>query len=210
MLVHAPGNRIVRKTAVERDRQNAWTRGKKQTFREYVAQTAVAGLRSEPVHDWLSLHRRLAEDGLYLSQMDGKFLVMDGWDRNREGVQLDSFGPSWCAEKLMKKMGDYTPVPKDIFSQVEAPGRYNPDFIAADVRRKKSLKQKVCSSMPVVILENVCRKWHGKDGWKTARLFTAHWLKRDYGCVFSMVTWLSVTVMIITRLPFVLTAYGRC
>ncbi|MCV4731434.1 relaxase/mobilization nuclease domain-containing protein, partial [Escherichia coli] len=30
--VHAPGNRIVRKTAVERDRQNAWTRGKKQTF----------------------------------------------------------------------------------------------------------------------------------------------------------------------------------
>lgn len=76
---------------------------KKQTFREYVAQTAVAGLRSEPVNDWLSLHRRLAEDGLYLSQMDGKFLVMDGWDRNREGVQLDSFGPSWCAEKLMKK-----------------------------------------------------------------------------------------------------------
>nr|WP_251326975.1 hypothetical protein [Escherichia coli] len=66
------------------------------------------------------------------------------------------------------------------------------------VPRKKSLKQKVCSSMPVVILENVCRKWHGKDGWKTAWLFTAHWLKRDYGCVFSMVTWLSVTVMIIT------------
>ncbi|EMW39332.1 relaxase/mobilization nuclease domain protein [Escherichia coli 2785200] len=81
--------------------------------------------------------------------MDGKFLVMDGWDRNREGVQLDSFGPSWCAEKLMKKMGDYTPVPKDIFSQVEAPGRYNPDFIAADVRPEKiaeteSLQQYAC------------------------------------------------------------------
>ncbi len=86
--VHAPGNRIVRKTAVERDRQNAWTRGKKHTFREYVAQTAVAGLRSEPVNDWLSLHRRLAEDGLYLSQMDGKFLVMDGWDRNRKVYSL--------------------------------------------------------------------------------------------------------------------------
>ncbi len=74
---------------------------------------------------------------------------MDGWDRNREGVQLDSFGPSWCAEKLMKKMGDYTPVPKDIFSQVEAPGRYNPDFIAADVRPEKiaeteSLQQYAC------------------------------------------------------------------
>ncbi|MDI8954356.1 hypothetical protein MJO10_31125, partial [Salmonella enterica subsp. enterica serovar Anatum] len=46
----------------------------------------------------------------------------------------------------------------------------------------RDFSQKVCSSMPVVILENVCRKWHGKDGWKTARLFTAHWLKRDYGC----------------------------
>ena len=159
----------------------------KQTFREYVAQTAVAGLRSEPVNDWLSLHRRLAEDGLYLSQMDGKFLVMDGWDRNREGVQLDSFGPSPCAEKLMKKWVTTRQYQRH-FQPVEAPGRYNPDFIAADVRPEKSLKQKVCSSMPVVILENVCRKWHGKDGWKTAGLFTAHWLKRDYGCVFSMVT----------------------
>lgn len=119
--------------------------------------------------------------------MDGKFLVMDGWDRNREGVQLDSFGPSPVCRKTHEKMGDYTPVPKDIFSRGST-RRYNPDFIAADVRPEKSLKQKVCSSMPVVTLENVCRKWHGKDGWKTAGLFTAHWLKRDYGCVFSMVT----------------------
>lgn len=110
----------------------------------------------------------------------------------------------------MKKMGDYTPVPKDIFSRVEAPDAIIRTSLPLMFARKKSLKQKVCSSMPVVILENVCRKWHGKDGWKTAGLFTAHWLKRDYGCVFSMVTWLSVTVMIITRLPFVLTAYGRC
>ncbi|EEA0396713.1 relaxase/mobilization nuclease domain-containing protein, partial [Salmonella enterica subsp. enterica serovar Tennessee] len=73
--IHAPGSRIVRKTAAERDRQNAWTRGKKQTFREYVSQTAVAGLRSEPVHDWLSLHRRLAEDGLYLTLQNGSFMV---------------------------------------------------------------------------------------------------------------------------------------
>ncbi len=125
--VHAPGNRIVRKTAVERDRQNAWTRGKKQTFREYVAQTAVAGLRSEPVHDWLSLHRRLAEDGLYLSQMDGKFLVMDGCIATGKVYSLTVW-PFLVCKKLMKKMGDYTPVPKDIFSQVEAPGRHNPQF----------------------------------------------------------------------------------
>ncbi|EDJ9072750.1 IncI1-type relaxase NikB [Salmonella enterica] len=135
--IHAPGSRIVRKTAAERDRQNAWTRGKKQTFREYVSQTAVAGLRSEPVHDWLSLHRRLAEDGLYLTLQNGSFMVMDGWDRNREGVQLDSFGPSWNGDKLRKKMGEYTPVPKDIFSQVGAPGRYKPEAIAADTRPEK-------------------------------------------------------------------------
>ncbi|EDI8721183.1 IncI1-type relaxase NikB [Salmonella enterica] len=135
--IHAPGSRIVRKTAAERDRQNAWTRGKKQTFREYVSQTAVAGLRSEPVHDWLSLHRRLAEDGLYLTLQNGSFMVMDGWDRNREGVQLDSFGPSWNGDKLRKKMGEYTPVPKDIFSQVGAPGRYKPEVIAADTRPEK-------------------------------------------------------------------------
>lgn len=135
--IHAPGSRIVRKTAAERDRQNAWTRGKKQTFREYVSQTAVAGLRSEPVHDWLSLHRRLAEDGLYLTLQNGSFMVMDGWDRNREGVQLDSFGPSWNGDKLRKKMGEYTPVPKDIFSQVGVPGRYKPAVIAADTRPEK-------------------------------------------------------------------------
>lgn len=135
--IHAPGSRIVRKTAAERDRQNAWTRGKKQTFREYVSQMAVAGLRSEPVHDWLSLHRRLAEDGLYLTRQNGSFMVMDGWDRNREGVQLDSFGPSWNGDKLRKKMGEYTPVPKDIFSQVGAPGRYKPEVIAADTRPEK-------------------------------------------------------------------------
>lgn len=135
--IHAPGSRIVRKTAAERDRQNAWTRGKKQTFREYVSQTAVAGLRSEPVHDWLSLHRRLAEDGLYLTLQNGSFMVMDGWDRNREGVQLDSFDPSWNGDKLRKKMGEYTPVPKDIFSQVGVPGRYKPEVIAADTRPEK-------------------------------------------------------------------------
>lgn len=135
--IHAPGSRIVRKTAAERDRQNAWTRGKKQTFREYVSQTAVAGLRSEPVHDWLSLHRRLAEDGLYLTLQNGSFMVMDGWDRNREGVQLDSFGPSWNGDKLRKKMGEYTPVPKDIFSQVGAAGCYKPEVIAADTRPEK-------------------------------------------------------------------------
>ncbi|EHD9149698.1 IncI1-type relaxase NikB [Salmonella enterica] len=135
--IHAPGSRIVRKTAAERDRQNAWTRGKKQTFREYVSQTAVAGLRSEPVHDWLSLHRRLAEDGLYLTLQNGSFMVMDGWDRNREGVQLDSFGPSWNGDKLRKKMGEYTPVPKDIFSQVGVLGRYKPEVIAADTRPEK-------------------------------------------------------------------------
>lgn len=161
-----PGNRIVRKTAVERDRQNAWTRGKNKLFASML-RIAVAGLRSEPVHDWLSLHRRLAEDGLYLFQMDGKFLVMDGWDRNREGVQLDSFGPPWCAEKTHEKMGDYTPVPKDIFSQVGSTDCYNPDFIAADVRPEKiGRNRKVRSSMPVVILRTSAGNGTGRTAGK--------------------------------------------
>lgn len=34
-------------------------------------------------------------------------------------------------------MGEYTPVPKDIFSQVGVPGRYKPEVIAADTRPEK-------------------------------------------------------------------------
>lgn len=88
------------------------------------------------MHDWLSLHRRLAEDGLYLTLQNGSFMVMDGWDRSREGVQLDSFGPSWNGDKLRKRWGIYASS-KDIFSQVGAPGRYKPEVIAADTRPEK-------------------------------------------------------------------------
>ncbi|EJT9668014.1 relaxase/mobilization nuclease domain-containing protein [Salmonella enterica] len=125
--VHAPGNRIVRRTSAERDRLNAWRRGKKQTLKEYIADTAIAGLREKPVSDWLSLHRRLAEDGLYLMVHDGEFMVMDGWERSRAGIALSAFGPSWSGQKLAQKFGDYQPVPQDIFSQVGTPGRYDPD-----------------------------------------------------------------------------------
>ncbi|MBC1043203.1 relaxase/mobilization nuclease domain-containing protein, partial [Escherichia coli] len=117
-FVHAPGNRIVRKTALVRERRNAWRRGKKQTFREYIAQMSIAGLREEPAQDWLSLHKRLASDGLYITMQEGELVVKDGWDRAREGVALSSFGPSWTAEKLGRKLGEYQPVPTDIFSQV--------------------------------------------------------------------------------------------
>jgi hypothetical protein len=43
--VIAPDNRIVRRTSVERDRQSAWTRGRNQSLKEYVADTAIASLR---------------------------------------------------------------------------------------------------------------------------------------------------------------------
>lgn len=111
----------------------------KQTFREYVSQTAVAGLRSEPVHDWLSLHRRLAEDGLYLTLQNGSFMVMDGWDRNREGVQLDSFGPSRNGDKLRKRWGNIRQFERYLQSG-GVPGRYKPEVIAADTRPEKWLK----------------------------------------------------------------------
>ncbi|EOK4693326.1 hypothetical protein ACJQTO_004714, partial [Shigella flexneri] len=47
---------------------------------------------------------------------------------------------------LGRKLGEYQPVPTDIFSQVEAPGRYDPEAINVDIRPEKvaeteSLKQ---------------------------------------------------------------------
>ncbi|HFV0588242.1 TPA: relaxase NikB, partial [Escherichia coli] len=80
---------------------------------------------------------------------EGELVVKDGWDRAREGVALSSFGPSWTAEKLGRKLGEYQPVPTDIFSQVGAPGRYDPEAINVDIRPEKvaeteSLKQYAC------------------------------------------------------------------
>ncbi|MBZ8575531.1 relaxase NikB, partial [Escherichia coli] len=99
--------------------------------------------------DWLSLHKRLASDGLYITMQEGELVVKDGWDRAREGVALSSFGPSWTAEKLGRKLGEYQPVPTDIFSQVGTPGRYDPEAINVDIRPEKvaeteSLKQYAC------------------------------------------------------------------
>ncbi|MCW7187862.1 relaxase/mobilization nuclease domain-containing protein [Escherichia coli] len=79
--------------------------GKKQTFREYIVQMSIAGLREEPAQDWLSLHKRLASDGLYITMQEGELVVKDGWDRAREGVALSSFGPLWTAEKLGAETG---------------------------------------------------------------------------------------------------------
>ncbi|EKH63681.1 relaxase/mobilization nuclease domain protein, partial [Escherichia coli FRIK2001] len=65
---------------------------------------SIAGLREEPAQDWLSLHKRLASDGLYITMQEGELVVKDGWDRAREGVALSSFGPLWTAEKLGRKL----------------------------------------------------------------------------------------------------------
>lgn len=78
----------MRKTALVRERRNAWRRGKKQTFREYIDQMSIAGLREEPAQDWLSLHKRLASDGLYITMQEGELVVKDGWDKAREGIAL--------------------------------------------------------------------------------------------------------------------------
>ncbi|EPU4471950.1 relaxase NikB, partial [Escherichia coli] len=52
-------------------------------------------------------------------------------------------------EKLGRKLGEYQPVPTDIFSQVGTPGRYDPEAINVDIRPEKvaeteSLKQYAC------------------------------------------------------------------
>ncbi len=76
---------------------------------------SIAGLREEPAQDWLSLHKRLASDGLYITMQEGELVVKDGWDRAREGVALSSFGPLWTAEKLGRKLGNIS-LYRQIFS----------------------------------------------------------------------------------------------
>ncbi|EBF3227147.1 relaxase NikB, partial [Salmonella enterica subsp. enterica serovar Derby] len=132
--VIGPGNRIVRRTSLERDRLNAWTRGRKQTLKEYIADTAIAGLREEPVSDWSSLHRRFAQAGLFLAPEAGQLTVKNGWESTSPGVTIGSFGRSWSAEKLVKKLGEFEPPTKDIFRQVGNVGRFDPDRIVTPSR----------------------------------------------------------------------------
>lgn len=124
--VIAPDNRIVRRTSVERDRQSAWTRGRNQSLKEYIADTAIAGLREAPVTDWSSLHQRFAKEGLFISADKGELKVKDGWDSERPAVTLSAFGHAFDTYKLIRKLGDYTPPAQDVFTQVSAVGRYEP------------------------------------------------------------------------------------
>ncbi len=127
--VLAPDNRIVRRTSVERDRQSAWLHGRKPSLKEYIADTAVAGLREAPVTDWPSLHQRFAKAGLFIASDNGELKVKDGWDRKRPGVTLSAFGYSWSTDKLKRKLGEFTPPAQDIFTQVPDVGRYDPDTV---------------------------------------------------------------------------------
>lgn len=135
--VIAPDNRIVRRTSIERDRQSAWKRGRIQSLREYIADTAIAGLREAPVTDWSSLHQRFAKEGLFLSADNGELKVKDGWDSERPGVTLSAFGHAFDTEKLIRKLGEFTPPAQDIFSQVQAVGRYEPEKITVPSRPER-------------------------------------------------------------------------
>lgn len=111
--------------------------------------------------------------------------------------------------KTHEKMGDYTPVPKDIFSRGST-RRYNPHFIAADVRPEKiaeteSLQQYACRHLGERLPE-MAREGRLENCQAIHRTLAdaGLWMRVQHGHR------LSVTVMIITRLPFVLTAYGRC
>lgn len=135
--VIAPDNRIVRRTSVERDRQSAWHRGKSRSLKEYIADTAIAGLRQEPAADWSSMHQRFAKEGLFLIHDGSELKVQDAWDRERPGVTLSAFGYSWDTEKLIRKLGEYTSPAQDIFHQVSAVGRYVPEQVTEPVRPER-------------------------------------------------------------------------
>lgn len=129
--------RIVRKTSVERDRQSAWKRGHTQSFKEYIADTAIAGLREEPVSGWGELHLRFAKEGLFLVQEGAEFKVKDAWERERPGVTLTAYGRSWGTEKLTRKLGEFIPPAQDIFHQVSHVGRFEPKKISEPARPER-------------------------------------------------------------------------
>lgn len=167
---------------------------------------SIAGLREEPAQDWLSLHKRLASDGLYITMQEGELVVKDGWDRAREGVALSSFGPLWTAEKLGRKLGEYQPVPTDIFSQVGTPGRYDPEAINVDIRPEKvaeteSLKQYACRHFAERLPEMA--------SWKVAWMCTELWQRLDYGWGSSTGIWYCMMDLINNRHQYVQTVCGR-
>ncbi|MDF3681108.1 relaxase NikB, partial [Enterobacter hormaechei] len=77
---------------------------------------------------------RFAKEGLFLSADNGELKVKDGWDSERPGVTLSAFGHAFDTEKLIRKLGEFTPPAQDIFSQVQAVGRYEPEKITVPTR----------------------------------------------------------------------------
>ncbi|PPY46151.1 relaxase/mobilization nuclease domain-containing protein [Cronobacter sakazakii] len=150
--VIAPDNRIVRRTSVERDRLSAWKRGRNQSLREYIADTAIAGLRESPVTDWPSLHQRFAKEGLFLTKESGELKVKDGWERERPGVTLSAFGHAFDTDKLIRKLGEFIPPAQDIFSQVPAVGRYEPDKIIMPSRPERMTEKESLSDYAIARL----------------------------------------------------------
>ena len=150
--VIAPDNRIVRRMSVERDRQSAWKRGRNQSLREYIADTATAGLRESPVTDWSSLHLRFAKEGLFLTKESGELKVKVGWDSGRPGVTLSAFGHAFDTDKLIRKMGEFVPPAQDIFSQVPAVGRYEPDKIIMPSRPERVTEKESLSDYAIARL----------------------------------------------------------
>lgn len=147
--VIAPDNRIVRRTSVERDRQSAWNRGRQQSLKEYISDTTITGLREAPVTDWTSLHQRFAKAGLFISSDNGELKVKDGWERERPGVTLSAFGHSWDTDKLIRKLGEFTPPAQDIFTQVPDVGRYDPNRVNELSRPERMTEKETLSDYAI-------------------------------------------------------------
>lgn len=73
----------------------------------------IAGLREEPAQDWLSLHKRSASDGLYITMQEGELVVKDGWDKARKALhsvrldrhgQLKNWGGNWGNISLYRQI----------------------------------------------------------------------------------------------------------
>lgn len=166
------------------DRQNA-RGGKTNFFREYM-QTAVAGLRSElhmTGYPCINVHGRWS-----VPVSDGRKISGDGLllDRNRKVYSLTRLVPPRVQKTHEKKWVTTRRSAKDIFSRGST-RRYNPTSLQLMFARQKSLKQKAPADA------RLSSSWRTSAGNGTGRTagklprYSPHtWLKRDYGCVFSM------------------------
>ncbi|WP_312721874.1 hypothetical protein, partial [Escherichia sp. AM3] len=70
----------------------------------------------------------------------------------RPGVTLSAFGHAVDTDKRIRKLGEFVPPVQDIFSQVPAVGRYEPDKIIMPSRPERMTEKESLSDYAIARL----------------------------------------------------------